>query len=200
VNTSDPRVKRTRQLLKDALWDLMGEKSFSAISVHDIAARATVNRATFYAHFRDKYELLNGVIRDEFARRLGAALPASAPLTEENLRLLCRTAIASVASAHRRCTPIHIPSGPLVETAIQEALYDFILDWLERQEPAGPSHPSGVAVATAVSWAIFGAGVQWSRGASAPSADELAGAIVAVLLPGLVSLGRAASADGRRRR
>jgi hypothetical protein len=47
VNQNDPRVKRTRQLLQRAFVDLIHEKSFEAITVQDIAERATLNRATF---------------------------------------------------------------------------------------------------------------------------------------------------------
>ena len=47
----DPRVTRTRKLIRDSLTSLLAEKSFESISVQDIAERATVNRATFYAHF-----------------------------------------------------------------------------------------------------------------------------------------------------
>jgi AcrR family transcriptional regulator len=45
--SSDPRVKRTRQLLLQAFRELMEEKGFSAMSTQDITARATVNRGTF---------------------------------------------------------------------------------------------------------------------------------------------------------
>src|SRR5688500_15890647 len=66
----DPRVTRTRALLKAAFLDLMAEKPFEDITVNDITARATVNRATFYAHFNDKYALVAGLIRGDFARAL----------------------------------------------------------------------------------------------------------------------------------
>lgn len=59
VNPNDPRVKRTRQLLMQAFMELLKEKKdISSISVQDIAERATLNRATFYAHFEDKYAFL----------------------------------------------------------------------------------------------------------------------------------------------
>ncbi len=64
INESDPRVKRTRKLLQAALIELLAEKSFEAITVHDIAERSTINRATFYAHFVDKYALLATWIRE----------------------------------------------------------------------------------------------------------------------------------------
>src|ERR1700734_1451071 len=54
----DPRMRRTRQLLQGALMQLLGSKAFDDISVQDIADAATVNRATFYDHYTDKFELL----------------------------------------------------------------------------------------------------------------------------------------------
>ncbi|QAY68111.1 TetR/AcrR family transcriptional regulator [Paenibacillus protaetiae] len=49
----DPRVIRTRQLLKDAFIDLLQEMDLEKISVNRIAERATINRVTFYLHYRD---------------------------------------------------------------------------------------------------------------------------------------------------
>lgn len=58
-NPSNPRVKRTRQLFIQAFNDLLDEKkNLYSISVQDIANRAAVNRATFYAHFDDKFAFL----------------------------------------------------------------------------------------------------------------------------------------------
>lgn len=54
----DPRVIRTRQLLRDALVGLIDEQGYEKITVQDITRRATLNRATFYLHYRDKLDLL----------------------------------------------------------------------------------------------------------------------------------------------
>jgi len=55
---TDRRVRRTRELLRKALLDLILEKGYDRITVRDILDRADVGRSTFYAHFRDKDELL----------------------------------------------------------------------------------------------------------------------------------------------
>src|SRR6266849_3955451 len=73
----DPRVKRTRQLLQQAFLELFREKSFASITVQDIAERATVNRATFYAHFEDKYALLDSMIREQFQQVAASKLPTA---------------------------------------------------------------------------------------------------------------------------
>jgi AcrR family transcriptional regulator len=54
----DPRVRRTRQLLRAALIELIQEKGYYDVTVKDITERATLNRATFYLHYRDKEDLL----------------------------------------------------------------------------------------------------------------------------------------------
>src|ERR1700752_1154789 len=66
----DPRIRRTRQLLQGALRTLMQSKSFDEISVQDITEAATVNRATFYDHYTDKYALLEAMIAGGFHRLL----------------------------------------------------------------------------------------------------------------------------------
>ena len=54
----DRRVERTEQLLRQALMALIQEKGFEALTVQEIIDRANVGRATFYAHFDNKDDLL----------------------------------------------------------------------------------------------------------------------------------------------
>ncbi len=71
---TDPRVRRTHKLLQEALVELAAERGFDAITVGDIAQRASVNRATFYRHYQDKYDLLEQIFQEavsQFARDLG---------------------------------------------------------------------------------------------------------------------------------
>lgn len=60
----DRRVQRTRGLLHEALASLIHERPYEDIVVKEILARADVGRSTFYAHFRDKEDLLESSIRD----------------------------------------------------------------------------------------------------------------------------------------
>jgi AcrR family transcriptional regulator len=58
---TDPRILRTRKLIMDSFITLSGEKEFKDITIKDITTEAMVNRATFYYHFEDKYDLLEKV-------------------------------------------------------------------------------------------------------------------------------------------
>ena len=57
----DQRVRLTRNLLKNALVQLMQEQHISKISIRAICEVAGINRSTFYVHYTDQYDLLNKV-------------------------------------------------------------------------------------------------------------------------------------------
>jgi len=54
MTTTDRRVRRTREMLQQALIALVGERRYEAITIQDLADRANVARATFYLHYTDK--------------------------------------------------------------------------------------------------------------------------------------------------
>lgn len=60
---------RSRKLIKTAFMELAAEKEISKITVKDIADRADINRGTFYAHYRDVYDVLEQ-IEDEAIENL----------------------------------------------------------------------------------------------------------------------------------
>lgn len=76
----DLRIIRTRKLLSNTLLDMMEEESIEKISVIDLCNRAMVNRATFYAHFEDKYHLLTFAL-EELKDELYAKFTKEAKLT-----------------------------------------------------------------------------------------------------------------------
>jgi AcrR family transcriptional regulator len=63
---TDRRVLRTRDILGDALVELMKEKPFDDITVQHVLDRAGVGRSTFYAHYRDKEDLFLSDVEDFF--------------------------------------------------------------------------------------------------------------------------------------
>jgi len=61
---TDPRVLRTRQLIKNAMIELLQEMDIEKISVNRLAERATINRVTFYLHYRDIPDMLEKMAED----------------------------------------------------------------------------------------------------------------------------------------
>ncbi len=52
------------------------------VTVHDIARKASINRATFYAHYTDKYELLDEVTSLAFENMIPEQIVQAQDLTE----------------------------------------------------------------------------------------------------------------------
>src|SRR5215831_954907 len=71
--TGDRRTRRTRQVLEQALLELIEEQSYETITIQQITDRANIGRATFYLHYPDKEQLLLATLRgltDDLERRL----------------------------------------------------------------------------------------------------------------------------------
>jgi len=67
------QAARTRRLIRQAFVELVDEKGFTEVTVSDIAARAMVDRATFYRHFRDKYH-----VAEQIFAEIAAEIPLDA--------------------------------------------------------------------------------------------------------------------------
>jgi AcrR family transcriptional regulator len=159
----DPRVKRTRELLQRALMELMAEKGFEAITVRDIAERATINRVTFYAHFQDKYELLEYTMRELIRDKLRSQVPEGTPFSSENLARLIQTVCEFLVEMGRHCRPPHGQMDQLMEKEIKAAIYEVLRPWVADLPRNGGRRPTQSDQATvAASWAMYGMAVQWS--------------------------------------
>ncbi len=182
----DPRVIRTRRLLQQAFRELMLEKSFQAITVQDIAERATVNRVTFYAHFADKYALLETTSREMIRRQLRGELPEGTPFSPENVARLILTLCEFLAEVRRHCPPPHGQLEPVMEKQIKAEIYEILHGWLAEM-PADPSkrYPRPEQAAMIASWAIYGAAVQWVQQARQEPAGEYVQQVLPLILGSL---------------
>lgn len=55
------RSKKTKQLIKDGLMSVSARKGIGLVTVQDIINEATINRATFYYHYKDKLDLIESI-------------------------------------------------------------------------------------------------------------------------------------------
>ncbi|NOK60812.1 MAG: hypothetical protein GFH27_549289n205 [Chloroflexi bacterium AL-W] len=193
VNSNDPRVKRTRKLIQEAFAALLMEKRFQAISVQDITDRATVNRATFYTHFIDKYDLLDSLMREELQKRLAAQLSLTATLTAANLKTL--TCLVFDYLIHSYCQLN--PEREIKEwfsSTVRDELQTYVLSWLHHTHQTSEIQLLHLeTIATMISWAICGAGLQRDSKYPIPI-DKHADQVVALLLEGVAQM--LSSVDG----
>ncbi|HEU0141531.1 MAG TPA: TetR/AcrR family transcriptional regulator [Bryobacteraceae bacterium] len=131
------------------------------ILVQDITDTATVNRATFYDHYSDKFELFNSLVGADFQNLL----------EERNVCLdeNCSSGLSAIVLAvgdylqglhrdHAACTR-QTSSGPLIDAAVTLAIRRIVLQGLKKQ--AGRFPVPREVTASLVSGAIYGAVKEW---------------------------------------
>jgi len=67
----DPRVRKTRRLLRDALVSLILDKDYASVTIKEITNRADVAYITFFRHFESIDQLLMEVLDEGLAELLG---------------------------------------------------------------------------------------------------------------------------------
>ena len=63
-NPQDRRAKRTAMQIKEVMFSVMKEKPIHTIKVSDICKTCQINRATFYDHYRDVFDLVQDMEQD----------------------------------------------------------------------------------------------------------------------------------------
>lgn len=70
----DARITRSKRDLRNALIELLKERSFDKITVTDVCKKAMINKMTFYKYYQDKYTLLDDCIKSMAANIYYACL------------------------------------------------------------------------------------------------------------------------------
>lgn len=153
--------------------------------MRDITERATVNRATFYAHFDDKYALFDHIVRESFKQELETFLPASAELSRDNLKRVVLAVCEYLSKLAKTCSASDEQVRPLVETQIQSQLYHLLLAWIASRLGDGTDLQVQPEIAASfLSWAIFGVGLQWSHSPTPAPADVVADEVLRLVTKG----------------
>ena len=179
--TMDPRVRRTRQLLHDALERLLETRDFEAISIQEITDAATLNRATFYDHYPDKGTLLRCVVALRFQALLDARGVQFDGSCGSALRAMALGVCDYLAGQTTGKGGERRPLDPHLESAVSTVVKNMILDGL-RNHTSHPPVPLEMAAA-ALSWAIYGGAKEWLEAAERTSSESAATTILALVKP-----------------
>ncbi len=165
---NDPRFKRTRNLILQSFNDLLAAKSFDAISVQDVAENAQINRATFYAHFEDKYALLDHWVQQQFKLEIEKRMLDACHYTPENLRTLILTVCQFLSNVRTDCVQSQRQFEPLIEKQVKNQVYELLSVWLGKMNtPIATEIPATVAT-----WAIYGLASHWSHLKKRPALEK----------------------------
>jgi AcrR family transcriptional regulator len=143
-SVSDQRALRTRQRLDRAFVELLHRRSYDNIRVGEITKKAGVGRATYYAHYLSKDDLL----RSHFSRIVGPLLkvdPLDASRLFEHLKAAPRIYKSFMGDRGRAvmqgCFEEHLDAllprhpgsipQPMAIRLLASALFSVIESWIE---------------------------------------------------------------------
>jgi AcrR family transcriptional regulator len=188
---TDRRVRRTREVLQQASIEVMRENGFLGTTIQQITDRANVNRGTFYAHYPDKYALLNDVIHVQFQQLLVSALPPFSSWNWGTVRHLIQIVVENFEEEYSQCHPAEV-MHPVIVRANQDILTNMLFNWLTWESPGRQERASQQVqketMARVMSWTIVGAAAHWSpeENDSRPS-KQIAQDILSVLMEGIAA-------------
>jgi AcrR family transcriptional regulator len=155
----DPRIRRTRQLLQDALRKLLEQKGFDDITVQDITEAATLNRATFYAHYPDKFALLEELIRVSFLQRLAERHVQFDGTCSSAFKAIILTVCDYLLELQKSHSSDRLQFEPFVEATVIDQIRVVLLEGFLKHPQERRISPE--MIAAAASWTIYGAVKQW---------------------------------------
>jgi AcrR family transcriptional regulator len=160
-------VQRTRRRLKEALLQLIEQRSYDGITIEDITEKADVGRSTFYSHFTSKEELLF----DGFAVAL-RALAARAPAGGVAGFRFSLPLLRHIASQKRfALATLGGTANSAVQRTITTILADVVRAELDRMAPS--REPTREAEVLGVVGAFRGLVTWWLTSGNRLSAEAL---------------------------
>ena len=164
-------------MLMEALAKLLTQKSFDDISIQEIAAEATLNRATFYLHYPDKDALLQAMtdvrFRDLIERRGISFTDCDGALRAIALGVCDYLAETTSCPGQLARIPLEGSIIPVVEGMFKEGL---------AHHEMAPGVDSAL-LATTAAWAVFGAARRWFQTPDRIPAEEMAAKIETMVKP-----------------
>ena len=198
----DRRVERTGQLLRGALVALIREKGFEALTVQEIIDRANVGRATFYAHFDNKDDLLvSGFedLRDSLRARQREAFTRGRTI-EDRVFAFSREVFAHT-NEHRDVFRAMVGkrSGAVVERVLHKLLIELLRE--DVTGAVGRPRRHGVQAEALVQFlagALFGLLMWWLDGRGKLTEAEIDAVFRRMALPAFTAATKAGERTARR--
>ncbi|MFJ8243873.1 TetR/AcrR family transcriptional regulator [Peribacillus asahii] len=169
---TDLRSVRTRKFIINSFIELLEKKDFNSIKISDITTGAMINRATFYHHFLDKYDLLEKVIKEDLMENVLQELSNNKEFNEEMLKSLFLSITKFHMSLSDRCQRSYHDMAVNIEAILKKELEQIIFQSLLNKY-SDQSDEKLRMIATMLSWMIYGASIDWKQNSSKSPEDYL---------------------------
>ncbi|EKQ54740.1 MULTISPECIES: TetR/AcrR family transcriptional regulator [unclassified Clostridium] len=186
VNQEDPRVLRTRQLIREAFSDLLQKKGFDAITIKDIAQKAAINRATFYAHYEDKYALLEEIIEQAFHRMFPKQIMNAQEFTDEICNQLILMTYNYIVAFYKTCRMDSKSIATIVDEKIKNMLKQMIESIFLKRGTLSTEDSLNIKIISAMTCsAIYGGVYSWFKDGKNDKLDLLVDVVRPYVMNGL---------------
>lgn len=131
---TDRRIIRTKRMIRDALTELLEEKSFEEITVKDLTKVADINRGTFYLHYDSKYDLLeksgNEILEEmkESMKKISTSSIIQSQLKNEPVPFLVNLFETLQQNAHFMKVILGSKGDPIFQVKVKKFMKDNFLE------------------------------------------------------------------------
>lgn len=181
INQDDPRVKRTRGLIQQTFAELMKEKGFDAVTIQDIAHKATINRATFYVHYSDKYALLDEITALAFENMIPDEIVQAQEFTEDVCSQFIELTYNYIIAFYRTCKFDTKSIAVQVDGKVKQILHRAIESVLKKSETSSSANIK----AAMISGAIYSAAYYWYEANKSDDIEQLTDTVSLFIMNGL---------------
>lgn len=160
VENKDIRKIRTRKYIIDAFFEVLKKKSFETIRISDITTKAMVNRATFYNHFADKYELFEVVTKEIIMENVRNQLAETTNFCQNTLTNVFVALTNYHNELYALCSYSYDEMASINETILRKEVEQVLFESLKLKY-ADRSKQEIQNMASIFSWMLYGAAYEW---------------------------------------
>jgi AcrR family transcriptional regulator len=161
----------------DSFIELSSKKEFKDITIKDITTEAMINRATFYYHFEDIYDLLEKVLSEVLLINLDWNIIETNELNEECMIHIFLSITNFQGALSNRC---HRGYEDTIARIIRDQLEIIFYKQLLKQHKKEDDEALKLT-AVMLSWGMYGASVEWRRNRKVPPEEFIRLAIPSIL-------------------
>ncbi len=185
---TDRRVKYTKMVLRDSLIGFLDKKPISRITVKELCEDADVNRATYYAHFRDQFDQLQQV-EEEFLRDIREYVAGFAADGVGKNLLMAEKIFEYIFRNNRLCSVLLGENGDInFQQDLIDMIRGIVIDVLSARDPAG--RETAEYALTFIATGSIGVVRRWLAESGGQTPRDIARLVLRLAEGGIEQLGR----------
>lgn len=178
------RMTQTKQLLINSFFHLVSKKDFEKITIEDITKGAQVNRATFYAHFNDKYELLDYIMGDSASEAIVKHTHGEVKFDQDSMKQLVLAVCDFYQQPDIQCRTSYVG---LVLPQLKEKMLNELKTYLLKSLENIPSNNTKNMYVSIFAQAIHEGAVEWAAGNITMDKEQVAEKVALIVVGGFRS-------------